>query len=498
MATSHPPEPEALAGPLRSLFLTVMPPIVLPVYLAVADSVAVATALPAIGATFGNVEMLQWVVVANLIASTIASPVYGRLGDLLGRRRLMLVSLGLFMLASLCCAAAPGMNALLAARAVQGLGSGGLVTLSQALLGEHVPSRLIGKYQGYFAACIVAGSCLGPVGGGLLTSWFGWPAVFLANVPLGAAAILLVLRLPAATQRRGEFVFDLFGLVLLALLIVPVLLALSELRDLNSSVLPLVTALLGVAALALPAFIWQQRRTRLPLLPLGLLRNPAIWRANVMSACSGGSLVAMVTFLPIYFQVVMGASPAESGLLLLPLTAAVSGGSVMTGWLVSRTGRTAVFPGFGLIVTALSLVALALWAPEMDRVQLSVVLAIGGLCQGSAMLVAQITGQLTAGLGQLGVVAGALQLFRSLGSAFGAALAGAVLFAVLAALDPQTAQLFGDMVKQGPRVLAALPAEQQAVVQSEIAAGFRGVFLTVACFSVTIVGMAWTLPMRRV
>ncbi len=483
--------------PPSGLFLTVVPPIVLPVFMAAADSTAVATALPAIGAAFGHVEQLQWVVIANLIAATIASPVYGRLGDLVGRRRLLLVSLVVYALASLFCASAPGLHWLLAGRVLQGLGSGGLVTLSQALLGEHVPARLLGKYQGYFAACIVAGSSFGPVGGGVLTEWLGWQSVFLANVPLSLVALVLALRLPSVAHRHGKLAFDVWGVVLLTLLIVPLLLALARLRYLDADEAPAIVGLLAIAAVALPTLLWQQRRSPVPLLPLALLREPAIWRANIMSACSGASLVAMVTFLPIYFQVVSGASPAVSGLLLLPLTAGVSGGSVLTGWLVSITGRTAILPTIGLVVTAITLVALALWAPRMSRVELSVVLAVGGVCQGTSMLVAQVTGQVVAGPRRLGVVAGAIQLSRSLGSAFGVALAGSVLFGVLAALDPHTAALFVEMVRQGPRLLASLPPDQQALVQGEIAAAFRGVFLTVACFSCTTVAVAWTMPLRQ-
>ncbi len=491
---------QAPALPPRSpegLFLAIMPPIALPVFLAAADSTSVATALPAIGASFGHVELLQWVMVANLIASTIAAPVYGRLGDLLGRPRLMLVAIGLFMLGSLCSIASPSLGWLLAARTLQGFGAGGLITLAQALLGANVPASLLGRYQGYFAACIVAGSSFGPVGGGFLTQWFGWPAVFVVNLPLGAVALLLVRRLPVVASHRGHVRFDLVGLVLLTLLVVPLLLALSQLRRVELAGLPMIAALLSVAALAAPALVWHQRRAATPLLPLALLREPAIWRANVMSACSGASLVAMVTFLPIYFQAVAGVSPARSGLLLLPLTAGVSGGSVLTGMLVSRTGRTAIFPMIGLTITALTLVMLALWAPRMSGAELSIVLAIGGLCQGTSMLVAQVTAQLVAGPSRLGVAAGSIQLSRSLGSAFGVAIAGTVLFAVLFALDHEAGLLFTEMVLRGPGPLAALSIERQAASQVVIAAAFRAMFLTVGCFSCLIVFAATTMPVRR-
>jgi MFS family permease len=185
-------------------------------------------------------------------------------------------------------------------------------------------------------------------------------------------------------------------------------------------------------------------------------------------------------------------------LLLLPLTAGTSCGSVVTGWLMSKTGRTAIFPAIGLMVTALTLVALAIWAPQMSRAQMSWILALGGVCQGSAMITAQVTVQIVAGTRQLGAAAASVQLARSLGSAFGVALAGAVLFIVLSTIDLDAASLFFEMIRHGSQVLAALPDEQQILVQAEIATAFRGVFLTVACFSCTIVAMAWTLPVRRI
>ncbi len=480
-----------------TLFKLVVPPIVLPVFLAAADSTVVATALPAIAAEFGQVERLSWVVVANLIASTVAAPGYGRLADLFGRRRMMLVSLALFMLASLLCALAPTLDALLTARVLQGLGGGGLMTLAQALIGENVPPRERGSYQGYLSACIVAGSTFGPVGGGLLTQEWGWRAVFLAYLPLAVVAMLLVMRLPHGLRGGGRMGFDAIGMVLLTSFVVPLLMAVAQLQRLDAATMPRVALLLAVAGTAFTVLLWQQRRAKSPLLALPLLRQPAFWRSDVMAACSGASLTALIIFLPIYLQVVGGASPAESGLLLLPLTASVSSGSVLTGWLISRSGRTAVFPGFGLIVTACSLIVLALWAPQLSRAQLCWILAVGGLCQGSAMITAQITVQSVSGLRQLGAAAASVQLSRSLGSAFGAAGAGAVLFGVLSATDADTATLFFDMVRRGPGVLATLADERRMLVQSEIAAAFRGVFLLVASFSCVIVAMAWSLPVRR-
>jgi len=490
-------EESPIAPPVRSLFRTVVPPIILPVFLASADGTVVATALPAIAASLGEVDKLSWIVVANLIASTVAAPAYGRLADLFGRRRMMVVALCVFMVASILCALAPTLPLLLTGRVLQGLGSGGLMTLAQALLGELVPPRERGSYQGYLSANIVAGATIGPVAGGFITEMWGWHAVFLAYVPLGLIAIALIMRLPKSVPAGVRAGFDLPGMALLTLFIVPLLLAVSQLQRLDPTILPRLGLLLALAGAALTALLWQQKRAKSPLLALPLMKIPAFWRADVMAACSGASLTAMMTFLPVYFVVVAGASSGEAGLLLIPLTAAVSSGSVITGWLISRTGRTAIFPMVGLTITALTLVALALWAPQLSRVELAWVLALGGVCQGSAMLTAQITVQAVGGVRNLGAAAASAQLSRSLGSAFGAAAAGAVLFGILSAMDLETATLFFDMVRRGPSVLASLTAEHRMLVQQEVAAAFRGVFLTVACFACVIVAMAATLPLRR-
>jgi EmrB/QacA subfamily drug resistance transporter len=490
-------QPPTSTGAGSSLFRLVVPPIILPVFLAAADGTIVATALPAIAAATGEVERLSWVVIVNLIASTIAAPAAGRLADLWGRRRLMIGALVFYALASVLAAVAPSFEALLLARALQGIGGGGLMTLAQALIGEYVPARERGVYQGYLSTNIVTGSTLGPILGGLMTEDWGWRAPFALYVPLCLIAILLVTRLPRDRAPAGRVQIDLAGMALLTLFVTPLLIAVSRLHYLDPAALPGIGLLLAIATAAFAALIAQQLRAPAPLLALSLFRNPSFWRADVMAFCSGASLVGLVTFLPIYLQVVTGASTAGTGLLMIPLTAAVASGSVVTGWLITRTGRTAIFPAIGLVITAVSLVALAIWAPVLSHAQLSVILAVGGLCQGSAMLTAQVTVQSVAGMRHLGAAAASAQLARSLGSAFGAAATGTVLFGTLTFSDPAIAALFLDMLRQGPEALANLPEDQRALARGELAQAFRGVFLTVAVFSVTIVAAAATLPIRR-
>src|SRR5947199_509936 len=188
---------EAPAPSARSLFFAVFPSIMLPMFLAVVDQTIVATALPSIAASLGDVERISWIVIAYLIAGTVAAPVYGYYGDLYGRRKVMFVALAVFIIASCLCAAAQSVLALILARVAQGLGGGGLMTLSQALIGETVPPRERGRYQGYLAAVVVSSNTFGPVAGGYLTEHLGWRSIFLINLPLGVVAVFLTLRLEA-------------------------------------------------------------------------------------------------------------------------------------------------------------------------------------------------------------------------------------------------------------------------------------------------------------
>src|SRR5580704_16861300 len=332
----------------RGLFRTVFPSVMLPMFLAVADQTIVATALPAITADLGGIERISWVVVSYLIANTIAAPVYGRLGDSFGRRAMILAALALFMAGSVLCALAPNIEFLTVARVLQGFGGGGLMTLSQALVGETVPPRERGRFQGYLAAVSVASSTFGPVAGGYLTQTFGWRSIFLVNVPLGLVAVVLVLRLKTQPGDWRRTSFDAPGLVLFTLFVSPVILALEQVQRMEPNTLPIIFGLLAFGTLSLLALIWQERHAISPLIPPALFREPSVWRADGLAACHGAALVSIVTLLPIYLRAVRGASPAETGLMLLPLTFGIGIGSMITGQLVTRTGRTAIYPTYGL------------------------------------------------------------------------------------------------------------------------------------------------------
>ena len=467
-------------------------------FLAAVDATIVATALPAIAGTLGDVERIGWVVVAYLMATTIAAPVYGRLGDALGRKRLMLLALVVFIVASVLCAIAPTMLTLILARVLQGAGGGGLMTLSQALVGETVPARERGRYQGYLASIFMVSSTFGPVMGGWLTQAYGWQSVFLINVPLGGLALILARRLPDRRPMPAAVRFDWLGLILFAGFVIPLLLALERAQQISAAVAPLVVALLAGAIVSLVLLLRQERRARLPLIPIAILRAPAIWRADAMAACVGAVIVSAITFMPIYLQVVRGVSAGQTGLLLLPLTAGIAIGALFTGRSIARTGRTAVFPSYGLVVVVAALLTLAAGPASIPIGWLPAIFFSLSVALGTAMPVVQVTVQSEAGAANLGAASASVQFSRSIGAALGTASVGAVLFAILALHDRAVAEVFADIVQRGPDIMATLEPARRALVGTEIAGAFRAAFGTIATFAAIALVLAWTLPVRRI
>lgn len=490
---SPPPSPQ-YAG-----FLTVFPSLALPMFLAIVDQTIVATALPAIAASTGDVGRASWIVVAYLVAATIAAPIYGRLGDAFGRRKLMFFALAVSMTASLGCAAAPSIEVLTLMRVLQGLGGGGLMTLSQALIGEAIPPRERARYQGYVATVAVTANSFGPMVGGYLTQHFGWQSIFLINIPIGLVAFALVMRLPRVKpQGEQPWRADPYGLLLFTVTVSAILLALEQAQRVNLESLPTVGSLFLLGLIALALLIRQENRAVSPLIPLGLLRMPAIWRSDAMAALHGATLVSLITFLPVYLIVVRGQSPSETGLLLVPLTIGIGAGSIITGRLVSRTGRTSLYPSFGLGILTLSLVVLALWAPTLSAPAFGGLLLWTGLFLGTVMGVVQVTVQLASGQARLGEAAASVQFSRSIGAAFGTALVAFTLFAVLSLRNPDAAETFKRMVESAGSAGGALSGPNAAAMQADITSAFRAAFLLMAGFSACNFVLAIFHPVRRI
>ncbi|MGE4526791.1 MAG: MFS transporter [Rhodospirillaceae bacterium] len=489
--------PSAPQGtPSRRLFFRVFPSLMLPMFLGVVDQTIVATALPAISSSLGDVERMSWIVVGYLIANTVAAPVYGRLGDVFGRKRMMFVALGVMVAASALCAAAGSILTLTLARVLQGLGGGGLMTMAQSLIGEAVPPRERARYQGYISAVIVSSNAFGPVVGGYLTAAFGWRSIFLINIPLGLAAAVAMRRLPSHAPKHGDFVFDFPGLGWFALFVVPALLALEQIQR-SVAMTPGVAMLAGLSVSALILLLRRENKTQHPLLPVKLLRQPSIWRSDALAACHGAALVSLITFMPVYLRVARGATASGTGLVLLPIAVGIGAGALITGRLVSRTGRTVIFPAVALIPGAGLLFWLALVHETMAMTDVAVLLAVLALLMGSVMNVVQVVAQDAAGPRMLGAAAGAVAFSRSVGAAFGTALTSMLMFSSLSIASPAAAEHFGALLAHGPAALEGLSAAAREGVTVAVASSFRYVFLLIAGFVAVGCALAWSVPMKR-
>ena len=464
------------------------------------DQTLVASSLPAIARDLGAVEQVPWIVVLYLVANTVAAPVYGRLGDAFGRQRMLLVALGFYGIGATFCALAPSLPALAAARLVQGFGGGGLISLSVALIGEVVPPRERGRYQAWIAAIFSAASALGPVLGGALTEAFGWRSVFLMQLPLAIATALLAqarLRSAAPGSRRG-FVFDWGGLFWFTLFVAPALLALDQVRRLTPDALGIAAGLALIAALALILLIRQERRAADPLLPLALLGEPSVWRANLLTACVAGAFVGAIAFLPIYLVAVRGLSTASAGAALLPLAACAGIGALISGVVLSRTGRNMLAPMVGLLIAGIAFLAIAAGLGGLGLPALVGLLALVSIGLGCSFPMVQVTVQVAVGRERLGTATASVQFCRSLGAATGTALLGAVVFGTLVAQGGEAAPRFVALVEGGRGALADLTPAALALAEAEMRLAFRLAFATAGGLTLLAAWIATRVPLRRI
>ena len=420
---------EALPAPVsRAQFLTLFLAVFLPMFLAAVDQTLLATATPAIAATLGGLRDTSWIAVGYLLASATVVPVYGRMGDLRGRREMLFVALAIFALGSAACGLAQSLPQLVAARVLQGLGGGGLMTLSQALIGELVPPRERPRFQGYFATVFTSASIGGPVLGGIVVSHVSWRWLFFANLPLALFAAWRVSRLPASERESpGTLEPDAPGHVLFAIGAVSALFWFTSVghRFAWNSLVSL--ALFALAAVTLTALYRHERSHPSPFLPVDLLHSRTIGPSTLVILLFASCLFAVVFFLPIYLQIGHHVSAQYAGLLLLPVTGGMVIAAVSSAQILRRTGRPRWIPVSGLSCAALALFLLGVLPASMP-----LIIALGFLCGlgfGCVMPTIQVTVQTVVGRERLGVAMALNGLARSSGGAAGAALFGAVVFA---------------------------------------------------------------------
>jgi EmrB/QacA subfamily drug resistance transporter len=410
----------------RRLFVAVM----VPMFLAAVDQTMLATATPVISRELGGLRDTSWLAVAYLLASVIMVPLYGRLGDRFGRRKVLSAAIIVFALGSLACAMAPTLGLLVAARALQGIGGGGLMTLSQALIGEVVAPRLRARNQSYFAIIFTLASVGGPVIGGLVVHHASWRWLFIVNLPLCALAVWR-LRTMLGDDRlhpaRGKP--DAAGIVLFALAAATGLVWLSSAGH-RFAWASATSIVLVASALAFGiALIRVERRAERPFLPIELLAMPAVRYAVLTVIGFASAMFAMVFYLPVYLQLALHSNPAESGLLLLPLTGGIVAGAALTGRIIVWTGRPTAIPSVGLSVAAIALFGLAV-LPQARPVLVGLEI-MAGVGLGSVMSVMQIVTQTAAGPARLGAAASTVSLARTLGSSIGASAFGALIYGLI-------------------------------------------------------------------
>jgi EmrB/QacA subfamily drug resistance transporter len=427
-------EPAVSRAQFARLFTAVM----LPIFLAAVDQTLLATATPAIARDLGDFRDSAWIAVGYLLSSTIMAPLYGRFGDRYGRRDALVAALAVFALGSAACAASQGMWWLIAGRLLQGLGGGGLMVMSQALIGEVVPPRQRPRFQAYFGVVFVLASVTGPVLGGVVVAHWSWRWLFIANLPLAMLAAWRVLRLPPSSRHSvpGQ-THDALGVLLFAATASLLLLWLT-LAGHRFAWVSFPSALMAATALALgAALLRRERRHAHPFLPLELLRLRAVAWTGVTLVLFAAGLFALVFFLPVYLQVGHATGAERAGLLLLPLTGGLVLGSNLTGQVVARTGRPDLPPRWGLGAAAAALGLLAV-LPASPAV-ISALGVLAGLGFGTVMPTSQLVVQTVAGRARLGAAAATVSLARSTGASLGTAVFGALVFGLISNADLQAA-----------------------------------------------------------
>lgn len=406
--------------------------VLLGMFLAALDQTIVATALPRIAADLHGGEHLSWVISAYLLTATAATPIYGKLSDLYGRKIMLQIAITVFLVSSVLCALAGSMGQLIAARALQGLGGGGLLAMAHATIADVVSPRERGRYQAYIASVFAAASVIGPVLGGVFADHLGWPWVFWINLPIGLVALVISQRvLSRLAPKRVRHEIDYPGAVLIVVTVGCVLMVTTLLGEGTAWDAPLMLSLAGAATVLLAITIVQQRRAREAILPPRLFANRVFRTASTTTVLTAAVMLGGIVFMPLFLQLVFGLAADTTGLLLIPLTAATVAGAVTSGRLMAKTGRYKRFPLIGIALNIAGLLALSFVSRETPLPLVCAAMALTGVGIGLVMPVMLVSVQNAVATRDLGAASASVSFFRSIGGSFGVALFGAVLMATL-------------------------------------------------------------------
>lgn len=492
------------ASPGRRAIYVAMAGLMLGMLLAMLDNLIVSTALPTIVGDLGGLAHLSWVVTGYALAAAASTPIWGKVGDLYGRRPMFMVSIVIFLIGSALAGLSQNMDQLIAFRAIQGLGSGGLMVGAMAIIGDLVPPRERGRYQALIGGMMPIAFVGGPLLGGLLTDHLSWRWCFYINLPLGVAALVvtgLFMKLP---RRRIQARIDYVGAILLAVGVVSLTLAASWGGSQYAWGSWQIVSLFVTSVVFLVGFAYAEGKVAEPILPLRLFRNRNFTVAQLLSFLVGASMFAAVNFLPQYMQNVRGASATASGLLLLPMMFGMLAVLLTTGQITTRTGRYREFPIIGGAVVAIGMALLLLLNVHTSTFEASALTLVIGLGMGFLMQTTTLITQNSAELRDMGAATGSVTLFRTVGGSLGIALLGSIYTTQLTTTLSDRLGAAGSKLISGggaipPSVVLRLPAPLRDAFQSGVVSGLHGALIGGLIVAVIAFVVAWfvkAVPLR--
>ncbi len=500
------PEEHEFSKEEHRRILVILFALMLGMFLAALDQTIVATALPTIAGDLHGLNHLAWVVTAYLITSTISLPLWGKFGDLYGRKKFFQISIVVFLIGSMLSGLSQNMLELILCRALQGAGAGGLMVGSQAIIGDVIPPRQRGRYMGYFGAVFGLSSILGPLAGGWFTQHVTWRWIFYINVPIGIVALIAIAIVLHVPVRKVQHKIDWLGTALLSAGVVGLIL-LTTWGGTTYAWRSGIIVGLGIAStVLLVLFVLVEAKVAEPIIPLDLFRNRTFNVASFIGFVIGFAMFGSIVYLPLYLQIVHGASPTLSGLELLPMVGGMLITFIVSGQLVSRTGRYKAFPILGLAVASVGFVALARLGAHSSFGFAAMGMFIVGLGLGLVMQVLIVAVQNSVPHSQLGTATATATFFRTIGGAFGVAILGAVfnteLLSHLRATMPAALlkRIGGGDISENPGQISHLPLTERTLIINAFSHTLQTVFIVSIPITVAAFVASWfmkEIPLRQ-